>query len=117
MASLDDVLTTLKNLVVALGQWNQTTLINDGTLTSATVTSATLVYAGSGKLVNYAVVVAGSAAGTINNASTTGGVASSNALCSTGTTVGLFPVNQNFSNGLVITPGSGQSINVSYAPG
>ena len=117
MASLDDILTVQKNGVVALGNLNQATLRDAGTNTSATVTSSTVIYVGPGRVVNYAVVIAGTGAGGVYNASTTAGANASNQLCSIPTTVGVFPTGQTFSNGLVITPGAGQSINVTYSPG
>jgi hypothetical protein len=116
-ASLDDILTTQKNGVVAINLYSSAILRGQGSSTSATVTGATLVIAGRGYLVNYSVVVAGSAAGGIYNASSTGATAAANQLCATSTTVGIYPVGQVFTNGLVIEPGTGQSINVTYSLG
>ena len=118
MASLDDILTTQKNGVVAINALNNITLGAAGTVTSATVTSTTLVFVGAGRLVNVSVVVNGSADGFIHNASTTGGITASNALCATpSASVGVYPCGQVFTNGLVIDPGAGQSINVTYSSG
>lgn len=114
MASLDDILTTQKNGVVGVNGLNQTMRRAQGTNTSSTVTAQTLVVAGKGYLVGFSVVVAGSAAGTISNAATTASVATPNAMCATPTTIGVYPCGQVFTNGLVITPGTGQSVNVTY---
>lgn len=114
-ASLDDVLTTQKNGVVGINGVTQILRRAQGTNTSSTVTSQTLVINGRGYLVNFCVVVAGSAAGTINNSSSTAGAAAGNALCSTPATVGMYPCGFVFNNGLVISPGTGQSINVTYS--
>lgn len=116
-ASLTDILTTQKNGVVAINNLAQATTRGLGTQTSITVTTATLIYSGTGYFVSFAVVVAGSGAGTINNANTAATAAASNALCATPATVGVFKTGQVFSNGLVVVPGSGQSINVTYSPG
>jgi len=116
-ASLTDILTTQKNGVVALNNIAQGTLRSLGTQTSVTVTAATLIFSGPGYLVNFSVTVAGSGAGTIYNASATGSTSASNALCAVPATVGVIKVGQVFSTGLVVTPGSGQSINVTYSPG
>jgi len=116
-ASLTDILTTQKNGVVAINNLAQATIRGFGTQTSITVTAATLIYNGPGYLVSFSIVVAGSGAGTINNASTIAGAAAANALCTTPFTVGVFKTGQIFSNGLVVIPGSGQSINVTYSPG
>ena len=110
-ASLSDILTAIKALVVATGN------LHDNRQTSATVTSTTLIYSGSGVLLNFAVTVAGAAAGTINNSPTTAGAAAANALVVTPTTLGVVGCNQRFTRGLVISPGSGQSINVTYTTG
>jgi hypothetical protein len=116
-ANIGDILTTQKNGVVALNNLSQSTLRGMGTQTSVTVTASTLVFNGAGYLVNFSVVVAGTGVGTINNASSTANAAASNALCATPTVVGVFKAGQVFSNGLVIIPGTGQSINVTYSPG
>ena len=116
-ASLDDILTVQKNGVVAINNLSQGTLRGLGTQTSVTVTTATLIYAGTGYLVNFSVVVAGSTAGTISNTNAVASVAAANALCTVPATVGIVKVGQVFSTGLVVTPGTGQSINVTYSPG
>lgn len=114
MASLDDLLTAQKNGVVAINGVAQANLRSEGNATSNTVTSDTLVLAGSGYLCRYAVVVAGSASGLIHNANSITNASASNALCATISTVGVYDVGLVFTNGLVIKPGTGQSINVTY---
>lgn len=116
-ASLDDILTAQKNGVVAINNLSQGTLRGLGTQTSATITTATVIYVGKGYLVNFAVVVAGATVGTISNTGTVSTVAAANALCAIPNTVGIVNVGQVFSAGLVVTPGSGQSVNVTYSPG
>ena len=115
-ASLDDILTAQKNGVVAINNLAQNTVRALGTQTSLTVTATTVIFTGSGYLVNFSVVVAGSAAGTIYDANSTS-VTAPDALCVTPTTVGVYRSGQVFSNGLVVVPGTGQSINVTYSTG
>jgi hypothetical protein len=117
MASLDDILTTQKNAVVALNNVFQALNTLNPTTTSSTVTSSTLVIAGRGRLISFSVVVAGSASGLIYNAGTPTGGAAANALVATPTTIGVYNVNMIFTDGLVVTPGTGQSINVTYSQG
>jgi len=127
MASIDDILTTQKNGVVALGTLNQTLQRFLGTRTSLTVTTSTLIYAGAGRLVSFSIVVPGSTNGTIYNSATVAGAAASNALVAApapSTTadaphpgIGVFPAGVLFTNGLVVTPGTGQSVNVTYYVG
>lgn len=117
MASLDDILTTQKNGVVAINALNNITLGNVGTITSMTVTATTLIFVGSGRLVNFSIVVSGSGSGLIHNASSVAAASASNALCATPNTLGVYASGQVFTNGLVIDPGAGQSINVTYSSG
>jgi len=114
-AGLDDILTAQKNGVVGINGLNQTMRRAQGSNTSSTVTAQTLVISGKGYLVSFSVTVAGTTAGTINNASTTVLAAAGNALCATPTTIGVYPCGLVFTNGLVITPGTGQSINITYS--
>jgi hypothetical protein len=116
-ASLADLLTAQKNGVVAINNVAQTNQKSLGTQTSITVTSSTSVIVGSGYLVNFSVVVAGSSAGTIYNASATSATAASNALCAIPDVVGIYKAGQAYSAGLVVVPGTGQSVNITYSPG
>jgi hypothetical protein len=116
-ASLDDILTVQKNAVVAVNTLGQATLRGLGTATSTTVTAATLVVTGKGYLVRVAVVVAGSGSGLISNYTAATSVPASTALMATPTTVGVYRAGQVFTDGLVVTPGTGQSINVTYSLG
>ena len=117
MASLGDILTTQKNGVVAINNIFQALSALNPTTTSATVTSSTLVITGSGRLISFSVVVAGSANGLIYNAGTPSGGAAANTLVATPTTVGVYAANMVFTDGLVVVPGTGQSINVTYSQG
>lgn len=115
MANLDDILTATKNAVVALNTINTSINFYGGRVTSQTVTASTLVVNGSGILINVSVIVAGSASGTVNNALSTGTAAAANAIIATPTTIGVYQAGQLFTQGLVIVPGTGQSINVTYS--
>jgi hypothetical protein len=116
-ASLGDILTTQKNGVVALNNLSQSTLRGLGTQTSATVTAATPIIVGGGYLVNFSVTVAGSTVGTISNANSIASASASNTLAAVPNVVGIYKAGQLFTNGLVVVPGTGQSINVTYSPG
>ena len=114
MANIDDLLTTTKNAVVAINNLSQTYKYFHGQKTAPIVTASTLVAAGSGYIVNFVVTVAG-AAGTINNSATTAGAGASNVLFVTPATVGVYAVGARFTNGLVVIPGAGQSVTVTYS--
>jgi len=116
MSSLDTIATIQKNGVIAINGLAQTNARGLGTTTSSVITSGTLVLSGAGYLVRYSILVAGSA-GTINNAASTSASAPGNALCVTQATVGIYNVGIPFTNGLVVNPGSGQSVVVVYSIG
>lgn len=120
MANLDDILTTQKNGVVAINTLNQINAYLGGRLTSATISSTSgtvLIVTGSGRLVNYSITVKGSTAGVIYNAISATNSNASNALVATTATqeVGVYSCGLHFSNGLVVTPGTGQSLNITYS--
>lgn len=122
MASLDDILTTQKNGVVTLGDLvNELALFRNlyaqsvGTTAFLGSSAPTLVNTGSGRLVNVYVIAAGSAAGTIHDAASVAAATTGNTLIDTPTTVGLIQANIPYSSGLVIQPGTGQVINITYS--
>ena len=117
MASLDDLLTAQKNGVVALSAIQQALTAVVPAYTSATVTASTLIVAGRGKLLHVSVLVAGSTTGFVYNASTVGSAAAANALVPVINTIGIYSAGVVFTNGLVVTPGTGQSINITYMIG
>jgi hypothetical protein len=117
MASLDDILTTQKNGVVGVNGISQAFLRGQGTVTSSTATASAVIFNGRGYLVNVCVIVAGSAVGAIHNTNTVAGVSAANQLFSIPNTVGVYQLGQVFTTGLVIVPGTGQSINITYTPG
>jgi hypothetical protein len=115
MANLDDILTATKNAVVALNTINSSINYFSGRITSSTTSSSAVAVTGSGVLVNVSVVTAGTTAGAINDANTTGGATTANTLISIPNTIGVFTCGQHFTKGLVIVPGTGQYINVTYS--
>ena len=119
MADITDILSTLKNIVVGINALNTTwsDIANaGGTSTSALLTATTLVAPGAGRLVRLSVTVAG-AAGTVNDAAAIGSAASSNAICAIPATVGVHEIGVYYTKGLVVVPGAGQSVNVTWSTG
>lgn len=115
MATLDDILTTQKNGVIGLNNLNQTYAYLGGKVTSSTVTSQTIIVTGSGRLVNISVIAAGTTLGQVNNAQTIPLLSASNAIVAIPNTVGVYQCGCAFTNGLIVTPGTGQSVNVTYS--
>lgn len=78
------------------------------------ITAATVVKAAPGRTVKIAVIVAGSAAGTLNDCLTTGAAAAANELAAIPNTVGIISVDIGHTTGIVVVPGTGQTIAVYY---
>jgi len=116
MASQDDMLTTQKNGVLATNSVVSVIRRAQGQYTSQTVTAATVIATGEGFLVNFSVVVAG-AAGVIYNFNSVTSPPASGALAATPATVGIYSAGMVFTSGLVVVPGAGQSVNVTYSLG
>lgn len=112
-ASLSDLLTAAKNIVLALGTATQTYLDVNGVQTICGLASATLVRLGSGRVCRVSVVVGGSAAGVIYDAATAS--ATTKPLYHIPNTEGVYEVNLPVTNGIVVAPGSGQTVSVSFS--
>ena len=111
-ASLTDILTATKNIVTALNGAAQQTLLIAGNQVATGIAAATLVAAGQGRVATVSVIVAG-AAGKLYDASLA--TATTNPLAVIPATIGVFVVNLPFNNGLVIAPGAGQTVTVSFS--
>lgn len=94
---------------------NSTTITGGGISTVLNITDARLVKNVAGRLVRVNVLVAGSAAGTAYDSATTGGVATANTIAIIPNTVGSYLIDTPTTNGIVVTPGTGQTIAVVYA--
>ena len=113
MSSISDILTAAKNIASALNQLGQTYLSVEGSQLYSDITSATLVKEGQGRIARVVVVVAGSGAGAVydaNNASAT-----TNKLVTLATTVGVTEINLPVNNGIVVAPGTGQTVAIVYS--
>lgn len=112
-ASLSDLLTAAKNIVTAINALAQNYLNVQGILNAAGLTTDTVVKQTAGRLCVVSVIVAGSATGTIYDGSTTS--ATTKPLYVIPMTVGVTIVNIPTSFGLFVSPGSGQTVTVSYS--
>jgi hypothetical protein len=120
VANLDDIVTVLKNGVVAmndltaaLNSFRQiyTQSIGDNTYLGASDNN--LVYTGAGRLVN--VIVTGTAGGTIHDAATVATATTSNVIYNIPTTASLYQVSVPFFDGLVVKPGAGVTVSMTYS--
>ncbi len=85
-----------------------------GILKMANITAATLVRAGPGRAVRVNVIVAGSAAGSVNDCATTGAAATANATAAIPNTLGSYMVDMPHALGIVVVPGTGQTLCIAY---
>jgi hypothetical protein len=112
-ASLSDLLTTAKNLVTALNNLTQTYRSVNGITTLEAITVPTVVKTSSGRVAQASVIVAGSTPGTIYDSTQT--TVTTAPLCTIPNTVGIFVVNLPADSGIVVVPGNGQSVTVSWS--
>jgi len=113
MASLSDLLTTAKNIASAINGVAQTYVFVQGSQVSQNITAATVVRAGQGRLATVSVTTAGSAVGTIYDSASTS--ITTRPIYTIPNTVGVVSVNLPVVYGVVVTPGTGQAVTVSYS--
>lgn len=113
MASLDDILTTQKNGVVAANQIAENTFGVQGRKTALDLTAATLIHTGEAWVARLSVLVAG-AAGAVYDANTIATATAGRKLCVIPATVGIHEIFMPVSRGIVVVPGAGQEVSVSF---
>ena len=84
----------------------------NGQTTATNITFPTIIKASAGRVVNVTVSLAGSAPGQIYDTNT---LTATRQLYIIPTTVGLFNVNLPTSFGILVLPGTGQQVAVSYS--
>ena len=113
MSSLTDILTAVKNIVTALNSSVQGYLNVNGAASKCGLSSATVVKTTGGRLSTVSVITGGSTVGYAYDSNSVSGT--SLPLYVIPTTVGSAFVNLPFTNGLLVVPGTGQSVTVSYS--
>jgi hypothetical protein len=89
-------------------------MTGQGLSSSLDITGSTVVKAAPGRLVRVSVLVAGSAAGTANDCTSTGAAATANEVAVIPNTVGVYLLDWPCLAGIVIVPGTSQTVSVSY---
>lgn len=112
-ASTSDVLSAIKNIVTALAQATQTYLNVNGTLNFSAVSAPTVIKPSAGRIALISVITAGSTPGMIYDGATL--TAKTKPLGVIPNTVGIFTVNLALSFGLLVVPGTGQSVAGGYS--
>ena len=113
MSSLTDILTAVKNIVTALNSGVQGYLNVNAAASKCNLSAATVVKSTSGRLATVSILSGGSAVGYIYDSNSTSNT--SLPLYAIPTTVGLAFVNLPFTNGLLVAPGTGQTVTVGYS--
>lgn len=111
--SVVDLQTVAQNIVQAIQNWSQTLLGINATANAADISAATLVKSGAGRVVRLSITVAGSANGAIYDANTVS--ATTRKIFTIPNTLGIVDVNFPMGYGIVVAPGTGQTVAVSYS--
>ena len=112
MASLSDIMTTAQNIVQAINGVAQTYRDVQGTKSSQAIAASTLVSTAPGRLAVVSVTTAG-AVGVIYDANATG--VTTKPIYSIPAALGAVLVNVPVVNGIVVVPGAGQVVTVTYS--
>lgn len=113
MASISDILSSSQNIVKALSNLGTTFLQVQGNQVDTGISAAKVVSSKQGRLVRISVTTAGSASGVAYDAVATG--ITTSPLAAIPNTVGIIDVNLPVDNGIVIAPGTGQVVTVSFS--
>lgn len=112
-ASASDILTTLKNLVTALNQLAQNQININGAINAPNISAPTVVKLSAGRIAEVSVLTAGSATGTIYDGVMVTSI--TKPLYVIPNQTGIYVVNLPTSIGLLVIPGTGQVVTVSYS--
>lgn len=86
----------------------------EGRLSTLDIVSATVIKAAPGRVFKVSVIVAGAATGTINDCTTTGAAAVTNQVGTTPAALGTVDFNWPMQTGIVVVPGSGQTLALTW---
>lgn len=89
-------------------------VLGEATKRTLNITANTVVKASNGNLASVSIVVAGTAAGTIHDAATVAGATAANIISALPAVAGPLVINFPCTSGIVVKPGAGQTIAVSY---
>jgi hypothetical protein len=113
MASLSDLLTTAKNIASAINGVAQTYVAVQGARVVQNITASFVISRAPGRLAMVTVTTAGSTVGTIYDANTSS--ITTRPIYTIPNTVGVVFVNLPVVYGIVVIPGTGQAVTVSYS--
>jgi hypothetical protein len=89
-------------------------IVGKGIQTTKDITAATALKTSAGRVAKVSVLVVGTSTGSVNDCATTGAVALANQVAVIPEAVGVYDIDMPTSAGIVITPGAGQTLAVSW---
>ena len=107
------IVTVAKALTQAIAQAGQNYLNVQGAQSTPGITKTTVLKSSAGRVCTIIVTVAGSTTGTVVDSSVS--AATSPVVYVIPMAVGVYVVNYPMAYGLIVTPGTGQTINVSWS--
>ena len=114
-ASTSDILTAIKNIVIALNNATQTYLNVNGASTTEAITTATVLKQSSGRVSSVVVITPGSSTGAIYDSSATATTTNPVWTIPETATAEPYVVNMPCDAGILVVPGTGQSVTVSWS--
>jgi len=93
---------------------NGAVITAQGTKTFLNITATTLVKATAGRIAKVSVIVAGSGAGSVYDAASLGAAGAANEIAVIPATAGIYNIDFHCANGIVLSPGTGQTLAISY---
>jgi hypothetical protein len=112
-SSMSDILSAVKNIVLAITTEADDFLSVNGKTNLCAITSPTIVKTTQGRLASVSVIVAGSAQGMIFDGNTLASTA--NPICPIPAIIGVFKANLPVNFGILVVPGSGQTVSVFFS--
>jgi hypothetical protein len=115
-ASLDTILASIQNAVIAINGWTQATTSINGMSNVNNITAATVVKPSSGRVCSVSIIVPGTGDGAIYDASSIVSIGLSKIyVVSHTSSVGIYTIGFNVSYGIVVVPGTGQTLALSFS--
>ena len=90
-------------------------VVGEGTQVVSNITAATVIKPVGGRIAKVSVIVAGSTVGAVHNCATTGAAAAANQVGAIAEAVGTYDIGMPCPAGIVVVPGTGQTLAVSFA--
>lgn len=109
-----DILTSLQNAVQAVNTLSQTWITVAGAVTSPAYSADVVLTTKQGR-VAYVSVIAGGTSGFLHNCQTIAAATDANKLMAIPSAPGTYLAMVNFNNGLLLRPGAGQLVCVTYS--